>query len=98
MLVLDTNVISEALREKPDPAILAWLEAQPPASLFATTITLAEINYGIAIMPPRKSLRDSAPYRRRAFVRPRLVWRKSSMASRSCPPENANQRCYVQRL
>jgi toxin FitB len=54
MLVLDTNVISEALREKPDPAILAWLDAQPPASLFTTTITLAEIKYGIAIMPAGK--------------------------------------------
>lgn len=54
MLVLDTNVISEALREKPDPAIIAWLDAQPPASLFTTTITLAEIKYGIAIMPAGK--------------------------------------------
>jgi predicted nucleic acid-binding protein len=54
MLVLDTNVISEALREKPDPAILAWLDAQPRASLFTTTITLAEIKYGIAIMPAGK--------------------------------------------
>ena len=54
MLVLDTNVISEALREKPDPAILAWLDAQPPASHFTTTITLAEIKYGIAIMPTEK--------------------------------------------
>jgi len=54
MLVLDTNVISEALREKPDPAILAWLDAQPRVSLFTTTITLAEIKYGIAIMPAGK--------------------------------------------
>jgi predicted nucleic acid-binding protein len=51
MLVLDTNVISEALRPEPDVRVKAWLEAQPPASVFTTAVSQAEILYGIAILP-----------------------------------------------
>jgi predicted nucleic acid-binding protein len=51
MLVLDTNVISEALRPRPDARIKAWLEALPPASVFTTAISQAEILYGIDILP-----------------------------------------------
>ena len=51
MLVLDTNVISEILRPKPDAGIEAWLDSLSPASVFTTAISQAEIMYGIAIMP-----------------------------------------------
>ncbi len=43
MLVLDTNVISEALRPEPDARVKTWLKALPPASVFTTAITEAEI-------------------------------------------------------
>lgn len=58
MIVLDTNVVSEMLKETAHPGVFAWLDAQPPESVFTTAITQAEIKYGIAIMPDgkRKSL------------------------------------------
>jgi predicted nucleic acid-binding protein len=51
MLILDTNVLSEVLRPTPSAAVLEWLEAQPRAQLYTTTITQAEILYGIALLP-----------------------------------------------
>jgi toxin FitB len=51
MIVLDTNVLSEALRPNPADAVKRWMQAQPSMSLFTTTICEAEILYGIALMP-----------------------------------------------
>jgi predicted nucleic acid-binding protein len=51
MIILDTNVVSELMRSSPDPAVVAWVGGHPPTSLFITTVTVAEILYGIAIMP-----------------------------------------------
>ena len=51
MILLDTNIISEALRPRGDPAVLAWLDAQAVETLFLSTITLAELRFGIAAMP-----------------------------------------------
>lgn len=54
MIVLDTNVISELLRPKPDGAVATWLADQPPASIFTTAITEAEILYGVRLLPDGK--------------------------------------------
>ncbi len=51
MIVLDTNVLSEILRPQPEPKVLAWLSAQPEASLFITTITRGELLYGVHLLP-----------------------------------------------
>ena len=51
MLVLDTNVISEALKPEPNAKVRAWLEVQPAASVFTTAISQAEILYGVALLP-----------------------------------------------
>lgn len=51
MIILDTNVISEPLRPGPDQRVIAWLDAQAPATLHLTTISLAELRYGIAVLP-----------------------------------------------
>jgi predicted nucleic acid-binding protein len=51
VIVLDTNVISELMRAKPDPAVLAWVAAQPRATLYTTSINQTEILYGIAMLP-----------------------------------------------
>jgi toxin FitB len=48
MIVLDTNVISEMLRQTPDDRVLAWLDAQPASELYLCTPVLAELYYGIA--------------------------------------------------
>ncbi|MBK5071632.1 type II toxin-antitoxin system VapC family toxin [Budviciaceae bacterium CWB-B4] len=51
MIILDTNIVSEMMRARPDPAVLAWLDAQDTGQLSLTSITVAEILYGIARMP-----------------------------------------------
>jgi toxin FitB len=51
MIVLDTNVISELMRPAPEARVEHWLAAQPTASVFTTTITQAEILYGVALLP-----------------------------------------------
>jgi predicted nucleic acid-binding protein len=47
MIVLDTNVVSEAFRLAPSAAVRTWLDAQTPADLFLCAPVLAELRYGI---------------------------------------------------
>lgn len=54
MIVLDTNVLSEALKPLPSGVVLRWLAAQELPAVFTTTITQAEILYGIEVLPPGK--------------------------------------------
>jgi predicted nucleic acid-binding protein len=58
MLVLDTNVISEIMKALPSPRVMEWWSQQRSAELFSTTVTVAEILYGIEILPGGKR-RDS---------------------------------------
>jgi hypothetical protein len=51
VIILDTNVVSEPLKTEPDAAVLAWLDAQSPATLCLTSITLAELLAGVAALP-----------------------------------------------
>lgn len=51
MIVLDTNVLSETMRPDPDPNAMEWLNAQSPASLWLTAITIAELRYNAAKLP-----------------------------------------------
>lgn len=50
-LLLDTNVLSELLRARPEPAVLAWFAAQPPHSLFVSAVTQAEMLLGARLLP-----------------------------------------------
>jgi predicted nucleic acid-binding protein len=54
MIILDTNVVSETQRAMPDARVLAWLDAQSAESLFLTSITLAEMRFGVAVLPEGK--------------------------------------------
>ena len=49
--LLDTNVISELRRPKPEPKVIAFVRAQPLESLFISSVTLAEIRFGIELLP-----------------------------------------------
>jgi len=50
--VLDTNVISEPRKPRPDPGLLEWLYAQDPAHLFITTVSVAEVWHGFHRLLP----------------------------------------------
>jgi predicted nucleic acid-binding protein len=51
MYVFDTNVLSEAMRDSPDPAVAAWLRACPIEAMFTTAISEMEILHGVRRLP-----------------------------------------------
>jgi len=51
MIVLDTNVISEPLKLRADPAVIRWLDSQVPETLYLTATVLSELLIGIALLP-----------------------------------------------
>jgi len=54
MIVLDTNVVSEAMKRAPQPAVRAWLDNQAAETLYLTSVTVAEMLFGIAALPAGK--------------------------------------------
>jgi predicted nucleic acid-binding protein len=51
MILLDTNVVSEAMKPLPNSQVLGWLNAQAAETLFVSSITFAELWFGVAAMP-----------------------------------------------
>jgi len=60
MIVLDTNVLSEPLKTRPDLKVLAWLDAQAAETLYLSTISYAELRFGVLKMPDGKRRNDLA--------------------------------------
>jgi predicted nucleic acid-binding protein len=54
MLILDTNVISEIMQALPSPRVQEWWSQQQAGELFTSTVTVAEILYGIELLPRGK--------------------------------------------
>jgi predicted nucleic acid-binding protein len=54
MIVLDTNVVSEAMKPEPYPSVRAWLNDQAAETLYLSSVTLAELLFGIAALPTDK--------------------------------------------
>lgn len=54
MILLDTNVLSELMRPKPDEHVLRWIDRQPTTSLWISAIARAEIGLGLALLPDGK--------------------------------------------
>lgn len=51
MIVLDTNVVSELMRNAPEPAVFRWVEACDAEDVFLTAVTAAELMYGVTRLP-----------------------------------------------
>ena len=51
MILLDTNVVSEAMKPEPAAAVRAWLDAQAAETLFLSSVTIAELMFGIGALP-----------------------------------------------
>lgn len=60
MIVLDTNVVSEAMRPRPDPAVLSWLNDQTIETLYLSSVTLAELLFGLGVLPTGARKNDLA--------------------------------------
>jgi hypothetical protein len=57
VIVLDTNVVSEPLRPRPDPLVIQWLDDADPETLYLTATVLSEVLTGIALLPAGKRKR-----------------------------------------
>jgi toxin FitB len=58
MIVLDTNVVSEAMKPQPHPAVRSWLNEQVAETLYLSSVSLAELLFGVGVLPEgrRKNL------------------------------------------
>ena len=67
MIILDTNVVSEVMRDSPQEQVVQWLNNQIAGNLFITSITEAEIRTGIELLPDGRRRRNLAAAAERAF-------------------------------
>lgn len=51
MIVLDTNVVSEAMKPEPDSAVRIWLNNQAAETLYLSSVTVAELLFGVGALP-----------------------------------------------
>ena len=51
MIVLDTNVVSELMRPNPSSRVMDWVAGQSVPRLFLSTVSEAELRYGVEILP-----------------------------------------------
>lgn len=56
--LLDTNIVSEAVKPRPSPALVEWLGAQPDEALHISALTVAEIRRGVLEKAPGRRRRD----------------------------------------
>jgi predicted nucleic acid-binding protein len=58
MVVLDTNVLSELIRPRPDPGVVEWIDQQNASEVRITAITAAELRAGVAVLPAGRRKSD----------------------------------------
>lgn len=57
MIILDTNVLSEFIRARPEPRVTQWLSDQAPSRIYTTAVNLQECFYGAELLDqPAQSL------------------------------------------
>jgi predicted nucleic acid-binding protein len=74
--LLDTNVLSELRRSQPNSQVMAFVAAQPASRLFVSTVTLAEIRFGIELVGDaerRDELREWLAHTLRPLFEERVV-------------------------
>jgi predicted nucleic acid-binding protein len=86
MILLDTNVVSEAIKPDPHPSVLAWLDAQAAETVFLSSITVAELLFGIGVLPDG---------RRKALLAARIDGVLDQFNDRVLPFDAAAARCHA---
>ena len=51
MILLDTSVVSEAMKPEPQPSVRSWLDRQIAETLYLSSVTIAELLFGIRSLP-----------------------------------------------
>jgi hypothetical protein len=87
MIVLDTNVVSEAMKPSAEPAVSAWLNEQVAETLYLSSVTLAELLFGIGALPVG---------RRKDALAGTLDGLLELFGSRVLPFDTEAARCYAQ--
>ena len=90
MILVDTNVLSAMMRVAADPAVEHWFDAQPPESVWTTTITIFEIRFGLALLKPGAGATGS--------TMPSIVPSTRSSVAAYCRSTGARQRLLPQLL
>lgn len=54
MILIDTNIVSESMKPHPSTAAIDWLNRQDSGTLYLSSITIGEIEYGLRILPDGK--------------------------------------------
>jgi predicted nucleic acid-binding protein len=85
MIILDTNVLSELMRPRPLASVVEWLGCHPVSDLFITTITQAEVLFGLELLPRR---------RRTALVETAEAMFEEDFAERILPFDSAAARVF----
>lgn len=88
MIVLDTNVLSELMRHVPDPHVLAWVGTRSRKELHITSVTQAEILYGIHVLPLGK--------RRTLLKEAALAMFREEFAGHILPFDQLAASCYAE--
>ncbi|MEP7363978.1 MAG: type II toxin-antitoxin system VapC family toxin [Acidobacteriota bacterium] len=88
MTIVDTNVISEIMRLSPADSVRAWFSSHPRSSLFTTSISKAEILFGLEIMPIGR--------RRTAFEKEAEITFSVEFAGRILPFDSDAARAFAQ--
>jgi len=50
MTIVDTNILSELMRPNPNTRVIEWMDSVEPLNIGITSVTVAEILYGIAAL------------------------------------------------
>lgn len=58
MILADTNIVSEFMKDSPDPAVLAWAESLAASELSICVVTVEEIERGLRRLPAGRRRRD----------------------------------------
>ena len=95
MIILDSNVVSEIMRPRPDARVQRWLDQQSRASIWITSVTVFEIRFGLEAMPAgkrRSALMDGFERWRGEVVEQRIASYDETAARRSAELAAERQR------
>jgi predicted nucleic acid-binding protein len=82
--LLDTNVLSELRRLKPEPKVLAFIAGRPLDELYISVVTLAELRFGIELLHEGSSRRDELNRWLTDRIRPMFEGRIWRLPKTSC--------------
>lgn len=74
--LLDTNILSELRRSKPERKVISFVQGQPLDLLFVSTVTFAELRFGIELLPDvarRLDLNDWLTHKVRPMFEQRVL-------------------------